>query len=202
MYSNDTFRFPVHFCWHTLHECCVDVQGLGRQKAEQYLQQQSAMMVEFIGVVVKDKTRDDGLTKVAVGLLGDMAISIPSIGPLFVNKTWIREVIQVLDQVHSFLTHVLTVHHSGMSAVINLPHCGLWFPGCSLLAQKMPRLLHALGYDSECKYCSVATGMSSKWQPLPEGYSGMGSRGTGGSCKYNSHLSRMKQAPCRMYCQD
>ncbi|GMH44988.1 hypothetical protein BSKO_12945 [Bryopsis sp. KO-2023] len=70
------------------------LQGLGRQKAEQYLHQQSTLMVNFIGAVVQDKNRDEGVTKVAVGLLGDIASSIPSIGPVFINKPWIGKILQ------------------------------------------------------------------------------------------------------------
>lgn len=70
------------------------LQGLGRVKAEQHLQQQSTFMVEFIGTIVQDKNRDENVTKVAVGLLGDIASSVPSLGQVFTSKPWIKEIIE------------------------------------------------------------------------------------------------------------
>lgn len=71
------------------------LQGLGHAKAEQHALHQPAMfMIDFIGTVVQDKNRDDTVTRVAVGLLGDIASSLPSLAPVFSEKPWIKQIIE------------------------------------------------------------------------------------------------------------
>eukprot|EP00803_Ostreobium_quekettii_P001410 evm.model.scf_992.7 EVM.evm.TU.scf_992.7 scf_992:41153-48250(-) len=71
------------------------LQGLGRAKAEQHLQQQATFMIDFIGAVMEDANKDATLTKLAVGLLGDIASALPSLGPFFTSKPWIKRAIEV-----------------------------------------------------------------------------------------------------------
>ena len=65
------------------------LQGVGRVEAEKCLHQESQFMIDFLERVVAEAPRDEIMTTVAVGLLGDIAHALPSLNPVIKQKTWI-----------------------------------------------------------------------------------------------------------------
>ena len=66
------------------------LQGIGRTEAEKYLHGDSQYMIDFLECVVSEAPRDEMITSTAVGLLGDIAHSLPSLTTMMQEKKWIE----------------------------------------------------------------------------------------------------------------
>jgi len=65
------------------------LQGIGQIEAEKCLYQESKFMIDFLERVVNEAPRDLNIKIAAVGLLGDIAHSLPSLSSVMRHKRWI-----------------------------------------------------------------------------------------------------------------
>lgn len=74
------------------------LNGMSKAKVDQYLSQYSPQLIELGEIIAADRENTDGTTlKAAVGLLGDVATSLPGVGTLFLQKPGIKQVLQELS---------------------------------------------------------------------------------------------------------
>ncbi|KAL3138275.1 hypothetical protein ABBQ32_006093 [Trebouxia sp. C0010 RCD-2024] len=71
------------------------VHALSNDKVAQYMTGEVPVLLEFIEVIYNDKdNQEDSVTKAAVALLGDLAITLPQIGQLFSQKPYTIQFVQ------------------------------------------------------------------------------------------------------------
>lgn len=81
------------------------------------------VLLEFIEVIYNDKDNiEDSVTKAAVALLGDLAITLPHIGQLFSQKPYTLQFVQdAASSGITSLTDTATWAHSAISKAVAQP---------------------------------------------------------------------------------
>ncbi|KAI3428693.1 hypothetical protein D9Q98_007516 [Chlorella vulgaris] len=75
------------------------LNGLSKDKAEQYLKPYAPSLLDFVQAIYADtEGHDDGVLKASAALLGDIASTLTAVGLLFQQKPFVQPFLQQLDR--------------------------------------------------------------------------------------------------------
>lgn len=99
------------------------VHALSNEKIAQYMTGETPVLLEFIECIYNDKdNQEDSVTKAAVALLGDLAITLPQTGQLFSQKPYTIQFVQeAATSGISSLTDVATWAQTAISKAVAQP---------------------------------------------------------------------------------